>query len=73
MNPAVWVLDQFRVARLCERLGDTARARSWYEKFLTDWKDADPEIPEVIQAKERPAALGGGKAEAAKSPAPAAR
>ncbi len=39
-------------------LGDTDRARHWYERFLTDWKDADPGIPELIEAKKRQAALG---------------
>ncbi len=57
--PAVWVLDQFRLAQVYERLGDTARARRWYERFLTDWKDADPDIPEVIEAHKRLAALDG--------------
>ncbi len=49
---------QFRLATLYERLGDTDRARHWYERFLTDWKDADPDIPELIEAKKRMAALG---------------
>ena len=31
--------------------GDTARARSRYEIFFTSWKDADPEIPVLKQAK----------------------
>ena len=57
-NPAVWVLDQYRLARVYERLGDTDRARHWYERFLTDWKDADPDIPELIEARKRMAALG---------------
>ena len=34
------------------------RARHWYERFLTDWKDADADIPELIEAKKRMAALG---------------
>ncbi len=57
-NPAVWVLDQYRLARVYERLGDTDRARHWYERFLTDWKNADPDIPELIEAKKRMAVLG---------------
>ncbi len=57
--PAVQVLEQFRLAGIYERLGDTGRARHWYERFLADWKDADPDIPEVLEARKRLAALGG--------------
>ncbi len=57
-NPAVFVLDQYRLARVYERLGDLERARHWYERFLADWKNADPGIPEFIEAKKRLAALG---------------
>ena len=32
---------------------DTDRARHWYERFTEDWKDADPDIPELIEARER--------------------
>ncbi len=44
-------------ARVYEKLGDTDRARHWYERFTEDWKDADPDIPELIEARERLAAL----------------
>ena len=33
--------------------GNTDRARHWYERFTDDWKDADPDIPELIEARER--------------------
>jgi len=58
-NSAIWVLDQFRLAQIHERLGDPVRARHWYDRFLDDWRDADPDIPEMIQARERLVALGG--------------
>jgi len=32
-------------------LGDEGSAREWYEEFLTIWKDADPDIPVLKQAK----------------------
>ena len=44
--------------------GDTTKARTSYEDFLALWKDADPDIPVLKQAKteyaklERAAALG---------------
>jgi hypothetical protein len=31
--------------------GDTAKARIAYQDFLTLWKDADPDIPVLKQAK----------------------
>jgi hypothetical protein len=37
--------------------GDTARARKAYEEFFTLWKDADPEIPLLEQARAEYAKL----------------
>ena len=31
--------------------GDTARARAAYQDFLTLWKDADPDVPILKEAK----------------------
>jgi hypothetical protein len=31
--------------------GDTAKAKTGYQDFLTLWKDADPDIPLLKQAK----------------------
>ena len=31
--------------------GDTAKASAAYQEFLTLWKDADPDIPILKQAK----------------------
>ncbi len=56
---AIQVLEQFRLAKLYDRLGNTDRARHWYEQFTEDWKDADPDIPELIEARERLAELKG--------------
>ncbi len=39
--------------RILEKLGERERARHWYEQFTDDWKDADPDIPELIEARER--------------------
>ncbi len=52
-----WFLDQLRLARIYDRLNDTDRARQWYERFTEDWKDADSDIPELIEARERLAEL----------------
>ena len=45
--------NTFRLARTYDRLGDTNRPRHWYERFAEDWKDADPDILELIEARER--------------------
>jgi serine/threonine protein kinase/tetratricopeptide (TPR) repeat protein len=37
--------------------GDTARARTAYQDFLTLWKDADPDIPILLAAKSEYAKL----------------
>ena len=33
-------------------MGDTARARKYYQDFFALWKDADPDIPILIEAKK---------------------
>ena len=37
--------------------GDTEKARAGYQDFLTLWKDADPDIPILKQAKAEYARL----------------
>jgi tetratricopeptide (TPR) repeat protein len=58
-NPAFWALDQFRLAKVSEWANRPEKAKEWYERFLTDWKEADPGIPEVEEARKRLVALGG--------------
>ena len=43
----------FRLAELYEQKGEKAKAIDHYEKFLNLWKNADPDILEVIEAKKR--------------------
>jgi tetratricopeptide (TPR) repeat protein len=42
----------FGLARAAQALGDNATARERYQEFLSIWKDADPDRPEVTTAKE---------------------
>ena len=42
----------FGLARAAQTLGDNATARERYREFLTIWKEADPDRPEVATAKE---------------------
>jgi len=45
------------LARAYALQGDTAKARSAYQDFLTLWKDADPDIPILKEAKAEYAKL----------------
>ncbi len=40
------------LARSAVLLGDTAKARKEYQDFFVLWKDADPDLPILIQAKK---------------------
>ena len=46
-----WVLSQLGLARAYAMSGDTAKARAAYQDFFSLWKDADPDIPVLKQAK----------------------
>jgi DNA-binding winged helix-turn-helix (wHTH) protein/tetratricopeptide (TPR) repeat protein len=50
-------LARLGLARAYALQGDTAKARSAYQDFLTLWKDADPDIPILKQAKAEYAKL----------------
>jgi tetratricopeptide (TPR) repeat protein len=47
----------FMLGKIWEQKGDTTKAVEHYEKFLDLWKDADPGIAEVDDARERLAGL----------------
>jgi eukaryotic-like serine/threonine-protein kinase len=51
LNNATAALAPLGLARAYALQGDTERARSSYQQFLTLWKDADPDIPVLIAAK----------------------
>jgi tetratricopeptide (TPR) repeat protein len=52
-----YVKSFYMAGKVCEELGDKAKAMENYEKFLEQWGDADPEFTEVPDAKKRLAAL----------------
>ena len=47
----------YLLGKICEQQGQKNKAIERYEKFLDLWKDADPGIPEVEDAKKRLARL----------------
>jgi tetratricopeptide (TPR) repeat protein len=50
-------LAHLGLARADALAGDLPKARKSYQDFLALWKDADPEIPILIQAKQEYAKL----------------
>jgi eukaryotic-like serine/threonine-protein kinase len=56
-NSPFGALAHLGLARAYAMQGDTAKAKSTYQDFLTLWKDADPDIPILIAAKSEYAKL----------------
>jgi tetratricopeptide (TPR) repeat protein/predicted Ser/Thr protein kinase len=54
-----WVLAHYELGKLCEQLGQRTAARQYYESFLEIWKDGDPDLPALAEAKKRLEALAG--------------
>lgn len=48
---------QLELGRVCQKQGDTAKARIAYQNFLAAWKDADPDVPLLHEAKAEYAKL----------------
>jgi tetratricopeptide (TPR) repeat protein/predicted Ser/Thr protein kinase len=48
---------QVGLARAAKMLGDTARSKKTYQQFFAFWKDADPDIPLLLEARKEYAAL----------------
>jgi hypothetical protein len=56
-NEPVGALANLDLARAYALQGDAVKARAGYQDFLTLWKDADPEIPILRQARAEYAKL----------------
>jgi serine/threonine protein kinase/tetratricopeptide (TPR) repeat protein len=55
----LWILAHYQLGQIYEQKGDAAEAIKSYERFLDIWKEADPGIPEVEDAKKRLSNLKG--------------
>jgi len=53
----VYALSHVQLARALATAGDTAAARIAYQNFFNLWKDADPDLPILKQAKSEYAKL----------------
>ncbi|NQS89057.1 tetratricopeptide repeat protein, partial [Patescibacteria group bacterium] len=53
----IYVKAFYMLGKIHEQQGDTAKAIEHYEKFLDLWKDADPGVVEVEDARKRLAGL----------------
>ena len=56
-NDPFGALARLGLARAYAMQADTAKAKAAYQDFLTLWKDADPDIPILKQAKAEYAKL----------------
>jgi len=57
VNEPIGALAHLQLGRAYAMIGDTAKAKTAYQDFLTLWKDADPDIPILKQAKAEYAKL----------------
>ena len=57
LNQPTGALAHLQIGRADAMAGDTAKARAAYHDFVTLWKDADPDIPVLKQAKAEYAKL----------------
>ena len=51
LNEPIGAFAHLQIGRAYAMQGDTAKAKAAYQDFLTLWKDADPDIPILKQAK----------------------
>jgi len=52
-----WILAHYQMGVLYQQKGDVRRAMEYYEKFRDIWKDGDPDLIVLAEAKEKLAKL----------------
>jgi tetratricopeptide (TPR) repeat protein len=55
----MWALKHYKLGKIHEEMNNIETAKKEYAKFLDLWKDADPGIAEVDDARKRLARLKG--------------
>ncbi|MCI0413803.1 protein kinase, partial [bacterium] len=55
ISQTIWEYPKslYLMASAYDAKGDRNTAKEYYRKFLSIWKDADPDLPELIEAKKR--------------------
>lgn len=53
----IYAKSFYMLGKIAEQQGDKTKAAANFQKFLELWKDADPGLPEVEDARKRLAAL----------------
>jgi serine/threonine protein kinase/tetratricopeptide (TPR) repeat protein len=48
----IYALAHLGLARSAAMTGDTAKSRTEYQNFFAAWRDADPDLPVLVQAKK---------------------
>ncbi len=48
-----WILAHYQLGKLFQQAGDLDNARRYYERFLLIWKDGDPDLPAIVDAKKQ--------------------
>ena len=54
-----YALAHYQLGKVYEKMKIIAKAKKHYEKFLDLWKDADEDLPELIDGKKRLGELNG--------------
>jgi tetratricopeptide (TPR) repeat protein len=54
-----WIQAHYLLGKIFEEKGDVEKAIQYFQRFFDIWKDADPDIPILIEAKKRLAKLKG--------------
>ena len=48
-----WIMAHLHLGKIFQQKGDIGKARQYYEKFLEIWKDADPDLPPIVEARKQ--------------------